>query len=162
MPDMLVKLYELPPIHEEYGKMRKLGITVRPALPAERNVVLNFVKTQFSPIWEGEAAAALGRMPVSCHIAVRDGEILGFACWEASARDFFGPTGIIPEARGKGVGRALLISCLSAMRDYGYGYAIVGSVGPAEFYEKACGAKVIKDSFPGIYEGMLKERDNKV
>ena len=160
MPDMLVKLYGLPQIHEEHEKMAKMNITVRPALPAERNIVLEFVRTRFSPAWEGEAAAALARMPVSCHIAVRDGEILGFACWEATARDFFGPTGVIPEARGKGVGRALLYSCLYAMRDYGYGYAIVGSVGPAEFYEKACGAVVIENSSPGIYKGMLKKPEN--
>lgn len=30
----------------------------------------------------------------------------------------------------------LLLRCLTAMREYGYGYAIIGSVGPVEFYQK--------------------------
>lgn len=36
-----------------------------------------------------------------------------------------------------------------------YGYAIIGWVGPAEFYAKAVGAVEIPDSTPGVYRGML-------
>ena len=57
--------------------------------------------------------------------------------------------------RGKGIGRALLLSALHAQRAQGYGYSIIGGVGPAEFYAKAVGAVVIADSTPGIYDGML-------
>ena len=38
----------------------------------------------------------------------------------------------------------------------GYGYAIIGDVGPSAFYEKSVGATVIPDSEPGVYRGMLR------
>jgi hypothetical protein len=38
----------------------------------------------------------------------------------------------------------------------GYGYAIIGGVGPAEFYTKIAGATIIEGSSPGIYRGLLK------
>jgi hypothetical protein len=37
-------------------------------------------------------------------------------------------------------------------------YAIIGGVGPAEFYAKAVGAVPIEGSTPGIYAGMLSNR----
>jgi hypothetical protein len=42
------------------------------------------------------------------------------------------------------------------MRALGYGYAVIGSAGPMEYYSKIVGATVIEDSTPGIYKGMLK------
>jgi len=41
------------------------------------------------------------------------------------------------------------------MKHQGVGYAIIGGVGPAEFYTKAVGAVAIEDSAPGIYRGLL-------
>ena len=58
-------------------------------------------------------------------------------------RGFFGPTGVDPAYRGKGIGKALLLKCLEAMRNEGYGYAVIGGAGPVNFYEKCCGATVI-------------------
>ena len=46
------------------------------------------------------------------------------------------------------------------MKALGYGYAIIGGVGPAEFYEKAVGATIIQGSEPGIYKGVLTWEDN--
>ena len=57
--------------------------------------------------------------------------------------------------RGKGVGTALLLACLHAMYDVGYGYAIIGAAGPVEYYRKTVGAQVIEDSWPGFYSGLL-------
>jgi hypothetical protein len=37
------------------------------------------------------------------------------------------------------------------MRDAGYAYAIVGGVGPADFYARVAGATPIDGSTPGIY-----------
>ena len=103
--------------------------------------------------------------PKSIFIATKNEtkEMLGFACYDATAKGFFGPTGVLEAARGTGIGSALLMASLHAMRDEGYGYAIIGGVGPAEFYEKICGAVKIDGSSPGIYKGMLwpKEKDAK-
>jgi hypothetical protein len=41
------------------------------------------------------------------------------------------------------------------MRQHGFGYAIVGGVGPAAFYSKAVGAVPIEGSEPGVYGGLL-------
>ena len=57
--------------------------------------------------------------------------------------------------RGQGIGEALLIESLTAMREAGYGYAVIGGVGPAKFYERVAGAIEIPESTPGVYAGML-------
>lgn len=41
--------------------------------------------------------------------------------------------GVVEAFQGKGIGRALLLACLMEMKLKGYGYAIVGWVGPQEF-----------------------------
>ena len=53
--------------------------------------------------------------------------------------------------RGRGIGKALLLTALEGLREIGYAYGIIGGVGPAEFYAKACGAVMIEGSTPGIY-----------
>ncbi len=49
------------------------------------------------------------------------------------------------------IGAALLFRCLEAMWEMGYAYAIIGGVGPAEFYEKVCSAFLISGSEQGSY-----------
>ena len=65
---------------------------------------------------------------------------MGFACHDATFRNFFGPTGVKLEVRKNGIGTGLPFACLEDMRQQGYGYAIVGGVGPTAFYSKAVGA----------------------
>jgi hypothetical protein len=55
------------------------------------------------------------------------------------------------------LGRALLLAVLHAQRAQGYAYAIIGGVGPAEFYARNVGAIPIAGSTPGIYAGMLRQ-----
>jgi len=62
--------------------------------------------------------------------------------------------------RGRGVGKILLLMALHDMRANGYGYAIIGGVGPAEFYTKVSGAVIIPDSSPGVYRGLLHEESD--
>ena len=105
--------------------------------------------------WASEVDVAFSRQPVSCFIAVRQKSILGFACHDATCPNFFGPTGVDPNERKNGIGKALLFNCLEAMKQQGYGYAIIGGVGPAEFYAKTVGAIPIEGSEPGVYRGLL-------
>ena len=53
------------------------------------------------------------------------------------------------------IGRAMLLRSLAAMRAEGYAYAVIGGVGPQEFYKKCVGAMLIPDSVPGIYRDFL-------
>jgi GNAT superfamily N-acetyltransferase len=156
MPDMLVKLYNLPPLEPILAAQRAKGITVRRALAPEKHHVLDWVERHFSPFWASESDVAFSNDPVSIFIATQDGCLRGFACYDATCLDFFGPTGVNAEFRGQGIGEALLLACLHAMRQVGYGYAIIGGAGPTGFYEKVAGATAIPDSSPGIYEGMLR------
>ena len=80
---------------------------------------------------------------------------MGFAGYECTRRSFFGPTGVIENMQGQGLGTALLLACLWGLQEMGYVYAIIGGAGPVEFYEKAVGATVIPDSEPGIYTNLL-------
>ena len=153
--DMLVKLYDLPNSRAALERLRDHRIQIRRALVPEKHKVVAWVRENFSQGWASEAEVAFGRQPVSCFIAVKAGKILGFACHDATCRNFFGPTGVDPNARREGVGTGLLFACLEAMREQGFGYAIVGGVGPADYYAKTVRAVPIEGSEPGVYGGLL-------
>ena len=153
MPDMPVKLYELPPLQPQLEQ----NITIRRVLVAEKHIVLAWIRSHFSEYWVSETDITFTQQPPSCFIATQDSEMLGFACYDATSKGFFGPTGVSEQARGKGTGKALLIATLHDMLAQGYGYAIIGGVGPADFYSKAVGATSIPDSSPGVYKGMLEK-----
>jgi predicted N-acetyltransferase YhbS len=153
--DMLVKLYALPDSRPSYDRLRQAGIVMRRALAPEKHKVTAWVRQAFSEAWASEAEVAFSRQPVSCFIAVQQKKIVGFACHDATCPNFFGPTGVDPKAQKNGIGKALLFACLEDMKHEGFGYAIIGGVGPAEFYAKAVGAVAIEGSEPGIYRGLL-------
>ncbi len=155
MIDMLVRLMELPDTSEIYSKVEDQGIILRRARAYERHIVAAWVGENFSAKWESEVKVAFSRQPVTCYIATRDKEIIGFACYETTAKGFYGPTGVSEAARGTGIGKALLFKCLEGMAELGYVYGMIGGVGPREFYEKACGAVEIPGSDPGIYTDIL-------
>lgn len=155
MIDMLVRLYDLPDSGDLYRKVSEQGITIRRARAFEKHTLAEFARTHFSPKWASEIEVALTRQPVSCWIATKDKQILGFSCYETTQRGFFGPTGVIESARGTGLGKSLLFKALESLRDIGYAYGIIGGVGPREFYAKNCGAIEIPGSDPGIYSDIL-------
>lgn len=155
MPDMLVKLYELPDETELFSRLRGEGMEIRRALAPELEIVAQWVATNFSPMWASECRRGFANTPISTLIAVDNGRLVGFACYDATCRAFFGPTGVSESQRGRGIGRALLWAALHAMSEIGYAYAIIGGAGPVDFYVKAVGAIPIEGSDPGIYRGML-------
>ena len=155
MSDMLVKLWELPPLEPALEACARDGTTVRRALAPEKPLVLDWMRRDFAA-WAAEVDVAFARLPVACFVAVRDGALVGFACHDAIAPDYFGPTGVVEGARGRGIGRALALAAMHALKAQGYAYAIVGGVGPAAFYAKAFGATDIPGSSPGLYAGMLR------
>ena len=153
--DMLVKLYDLPDSREIFAALSRDGISVRRAMAPDKHKILAFVKKEFSDAWASETEVAFSRAPITCFIAARGRDPIGFANHDATAANFFGPTGVLTNARSKGIGKALLFACLEDMRAAGFAYAIIGGVGPAEFYAKAVGAVAIEGSAPGIYRGLL-------
>ena len=157
MPDMLVKLYDLPNLHEPLCRTKGIGIDIRRPNPWEKSILLKWAGSTFSSAWALECERAIATSPPSCYIAVEKDTLIGFACYDCTRRNFFGPTGVAEAARGRGVGLSLLLACLHAMRDDGYAYAIIGGVGPAQYYSKTVGATLIEGSSPGIYDfGLLR------
>lgn len=155
MPDMLVNLLKLPPLEALPGGLEAEGYRIHRALGPDKVRVLDWVSTHSSSAAAGECDICFSRTPVSCYIVRRKTDILGYACYNAIAPDFFGPTRVLDSEQGKGLGKALLLRCLHALREEGYVYGIIGGVGPAEFYQKCVGAILIPDSTPGIYENFL-------
>lgn len=156
MPDMLVKLYVLPPLEPHIAQQTEHSISIRRAIATEKYLVLAWVKAHFGNAWVSEAEVAFAHIPVGIFIATKDGQMIGFACYDTTRRGFFGPIGVGEAGRGKGTGTALLLACLHDMWAQGYGYAVIGGAGPAEFYAKMVGAISIPDSVPGVYAGMLR------
>lgn len=155
MADLLVNLLKLP----EFDNSER-DFCVRRAQPWEITPLRHFVETNFSRSWADEISVGFAHQPISIFIATIDRELVGFAAYECTRRGYFGPTGVVPSEQGKGIGKALLLASLSALREMGYVYAIIGNAGPVRFYEKTVGAIVIPDSEPGIYTGSLKNKDS--
>jgi predicted N-acetyltransferase YhbS len=151
MADMLVRLYALPDPAAAIARAERSGVRIRRAERREREALVTFVRAAFGESWVAECLAALDRQPIGCFVAVRGDAIRGFACHDVTCRNFFGPAGVAPDDRGQGTGAALTLAALAAMRDAGYAYAIIGGVGPADFYARVAGAVPIEGSTPGIY-----------
>ena len=156
MPDMLVKLYELDDDWHFMASQKKQGIVIRKPIGPEKHRVVQWVADNFGPAWAAEADCALAGLPRNCFVAVKDADITGFACYDATALGFFGPIGVSESYRKQGTGKALLRACLLDMKLKGYGYAIIGAVEDTAFFEKAVGAVEIPGSTPGLYRAQLK------
>lgn len=157
MKDMLVRLYDLPGVAGELEVLKGQGVLVRRPGAYERHLVADWVGRNFSPKWVSEVKTAFARQPVSCFIATRGGKVIGFACYDVTARGFLGPMGVEDEARGTGIGRVLLVTALNGLRDLGHAYGVIGGVGPEEFYARTVGAMPIEGSSPGMYVDILPE-----
>ena len=158
MPDMLVRLYDLPGLSFKNERFSAEGIDIRRAMAPDKSKAVKFAKDNFGDRWASECDVAFSNKPVSCFIAVKNSiEIVGFACYETTCRNFFGPTGVASAFQGKGIGKALLISSLYGLKEMGYAYGIIGGPSEAvEFYRKTVDAFVIPKSEIGIYKDMIR------
>jgi len=154
---MLVRLYDLPDLSPLVAQLKAQGVEIRRVMPPEKGVVSQWVHETFGFAgWRHECERGIMNTPPSCFLAVEGGNLIGFSCYDATCRNFFGPLGVHPSQRKRGLGKALLWVTLRAMQDAGYSYAIVPWVSSQEFYAKAVGAIPIPDSEPGFFKGMLK------
>lgn len=153
--DLLIKLYNLPATESSVTRLRAQAIHLRRAMAYEKNDVVAWVAREFGLAWASECDVSFANRPLSCFLATQSGNILGFACYDATCRGFFGPVGVTVPVRGRGIGAGLLQSCLHAMAEQGYGYAIVGGTSAPEFYAKHVWVLEIPDSVPGVYRDRL-------
>lgn len=142
--DLLVNLYDTGAVPLSHDN----GLSIRRALSPDREKTLAFVRAHWSG-WESECACAFAQQPPTCFLALRGKELAGFACYDATARGYFGPIGVCPEHKGGGVGRRLLYAALAAMREEGYGYAVIGWMDSAlDFYRRSLNCWPIPGSQP--------------
>jgi hypothetical protein len=171
MSDMLVKLYELPPLQPALDAIRETGIEVRPARVGEEYVIGPWVQRQFNEVWSQGITYAIHRNPCSLFIAVEKQSpdinrsdlyqlpmerLVGFACYDVSHRGLFGPIGVAGSSQRQGIGKALALTALHAMWMENYAYAVIGWAGPVEWYKKIIGATIIPGSEPGPFRGALQ------
>ena len=156
MADLLVKLYTLPPSGPLLEKLKAEGVEIKRAIGPEKRAVADWAEKKFSKAWASECEVALSAQPAGCFLAIKNKTLIGFACYDSTSRGFFGPIGVDEAARTAGVGKALLVRTLEAMREAGYGYAVVGWAGPVDFFKKTVGATIIEGSEPGVYQHMVK------
>lgn len=158
MSDLLVNLYQMGKGYDE-GELKERGIVLKRAMAPDKEKILDFVRKSYGDGWANECEASFYNTPVSCFIAVKDKTVIGFSCYDATARGFFGPIGIAPGLKGGGIGQALLMRTLEAMKEDGYGYAVIGWAGKAAgFYQKCLKVFEIPDSEPeqGIYRRLIQ------
>ncbi len=151
MSDMLVNVYALPapPTTEE-------GVRITRVLPPDFGKVAAFVESHFGEGWAHECQAALYQTPPACFVAVREQAIVGFACYDATARGMFGPLGVDAAERRHGIGAALTYRCMEAMREAGYAYAVIGWCdGKESFYARTVGATPIENTGDTVYSRMI-------
>ncbi|MDM4721068.1 GNAT family N-acetyltransferase [Micromonospora sp. WMMA1363] len=132
------------------------GVTVRRAGPADLPALTAFARSTFGGTWDTELAGSVGRDRAGCHLAERDGEVLGFAAWGSSRPSWFGPMGTAPAAEGSGIGAVLLRRCLADQRAAGVTAAQIGWVGPVRFYSGSADARIERVFF--LYRKTLADR----
>lgn len=152
--DLLVKLYELPPLKLP-PRDAAAEVIVRRAFAAEKTLVSNWIAEHFSRAWADECEMSFARVPVACFVATKAETLVGFACYDATARGFFGPTAVAESARRRGIGCTLLLHTLHDMAACGYGYAIIGAADNIQFYRHCVAVVEIDGSAPGFYRGLL-------
>ncbi len=122
---------------------RSIDLEVRRAQPDDAAQIESFLAVHFSG-WRYEVGQMLRNRPISLHLGLRQGQLLGFAGYDGNNRGsgWFGPMGTAPEARGLGLGAELLRRCLHDMQQQGHERCTIPWVGPYGFYARACGARI--------------------
>lgn len=120
-------------------------ISIRKVRDKDKDAVREFVLKYFYERWAKTIDYGLGLEDIPIYIALRDNNIVGFAGYNISKqrKGYFGPLGVLKAYRDRKVGQALLNACLIDMKQLGFETCIIGNASSIDFYEKACGARII-------------------
>lgn len=156
MADLVVSLYEKDYLKDLNIKLKNEEIKIKRILSPNADKLVEFVKEHFTEGWASEVKAGIYKEHPTCFVATHEGNIIGFACYDATAKGYFGPTGVNPSYRGNNVGQVLLLTTLEAMKEAGYGYAVIGGVGEKVegFYGKYLNYKKF-EAKPDLYNRLI-------
>ena len=109
---------------EVVERLQREGIAVRAAAPSDIVPLLDLIRRHFSWNWHRAAREVLAALAagdprgVGMQLAVQreTNGVLGYA---QHAGEFFGPLGVRPDMRGRGIATALLMATLADMRKQG-------------------------------------------
>ncbi|MDR7857869.1 GNAT family N-acetyltransferase [Tissierella sp.] len=120
-------------------------ISIRKVTKNNKDAVSEFVLKNFYERWAKTIDYGLGLEDIPIYIAMKDDNIVGFAGYNISKqrKGYFGPLGVLKTYRDRKIGQALLNACLIDMKELGHETCIIGNGSSIEFYEKACGARII-------------------
>ncbi|MFI8577466.1 GNAT family N-acetyltransferase [Rossellomorea aquimaris] len=120
---------------------------IRPVQAEDAKELLVWVEEHFGGSWSKTLLQAFQSSEEFIPIikAEEKGELIGFAAFDVykNKKGIYGPMGVLPVTRHKGVGKGILYHALQCMQEKGYMYAVLKEAGPIEFYEKKCNAKLI-------------------
>lgn len=119
------------------------GCLVRRARPDDRAALEIWMRRHWTTGWTCETMLAIDQDPPTLFLAHQGETLVGFAAYEANqCLGSFGPTGVLDDFRGVGLGRRLLEACLAELKVQGQRQCEIGWVGPVPFYHRACGAQI--------------------
>ncbi|HOU11514.1 MAG TPA: GNAT family N-acetyltransferase [Anaerolineae bacterium] len=104
-------------------RLRQDDIVMRPVQPADLPALMAFTVEHFGWDWYRFAQDYLlalfgaGADDIGCYVAARGDAIVGYC---QHRRERFGPFGVAPEMRNRGIGRLLLFRCLADMAARGF------------------------------------------
>jgi phosphoribosylglycinamide formyltransferase-1 len=142
-------------VHQALEALDRRGVRpLREHRTPER--ILSWIDAEFGGTWSSEAAAG------GIWIAEDASGPIGFAAFDARGLGFdwlrnwrkrdgvglFGPFGVVPRARGAGIGRTLLHAALFSLRERGYRQALIPAVGGEDaiaYYERAANAWAVEN-----------------
>jgi len=112
-----------PPIVDTAEQLADDGLVVMPAQPPDIVPVLDFIRQHFSWDWMREAGEVFSELfagdprQVNLLVARKGDEVVGYSQHRAER---FGPFGVKPDLRSRGIGRVLLAGTLVEMLKRGY------------------------------------------
>ncbi len=117
--------FRVPPEIEtlEHRLSTQASITIGPLQSSDLPELMPFIARHFGWEWWRHAQEYLlellgpGSDQVVFWVARRGVELLGYC---QMRRERFGPFGVLPELRGQGIGRVLLVRCLASIRARGF------------------------------------------
>ncbi len=140
----LLRFYVPQRIKRLEERLMKEGLSFKRASRGDEGRVAEWVKRKFSSFWAYEAKLSFSFKKPKIWVAEKDGRILGFSVYGALEPNWFGPIGVDPEARARGIGSVLLFKCLQDMRLEGTRIAVIPWTSHLFFYTQVPGISAVK------------------
>ena len=132
-------------VRQRYEALKAEGYEVRPFRREDTLPLLAFVEKHF-PHWTTSIIDGLQHNNMETLIATCNGEIVGYTEWENTYTDppkgaagRFGPFGVAPDQRNKGIGAVIFYTLIERVTGNGHRYLWFGWAGGRNlhFYERA-------------------------